>query len=52
MSRRNGNKLGMKGELSLKVERRSFGILCMWRAFARWERRKMWSMDRGRSLLQ
>ena len=48
MSRRNWIKLRMEGELSLKAARRSFGMLCMWRAFARWGHRKMRLMDRRR----
>ena len=52
MSRRNGIKLRMEGELSSRAERRSFGILCMWRELASWGHRKMRSMNRERSTLQ
>ena len=46
MSRRNEIKLEMEGEWLLRAVRRSFGILCMCRDFARWGLRKMWSTDR------
>ena len=52
MLQRNGIKLGMESELLLRVDRRSFEILCLGQKFARWEHRKMWSTDRGRSSLQ